>query len=314
MTSKPPSSTEPAPPEAFSSGEQLSLGAWLRSIRCSLPAPTESDAPTRQELYLSAQVLLASVIAKPRAWLLAHPEAILDAEQHAHLDTLFEQLCLGMPLPYLTGKQDFFGLEFVVTPDVLIPRPETELLVERGIQWLGRHPNCRLAADVGTGSGCIAISLAAHSPTLHWLAVDQSWRALQVARRNALHHQVADRVHLLNGDLLSACTGPFDLVCANLPYIPHAILRFLPLLKYEPVTALDGGTDGLDPIRELLISAPRWLALNGLILLEMQFDQGEKIAHLAKTCLPAAQVSIHNDLAGKPRVVEIHNRKGDLDR
>jgi release factor glutamine methyltransferase len=299
MTSKPASAPD------------LSLGEWLRSARQLLKgypaAAGEENELADLDRTLAAQVLLAHVLHKTRAWVLAHPEAVLDPYQRPRLDALFEQLRQGMPLPYLTGKQEFFGLDFEVNQDVLIPRPETELLVERALAWLHSHPGSQRAADVGTGSGCIAVSVASRASQLHWLAVDRSWKAIEIARRNVQRHGVNERVQLVNADLLACCAGPIDLVCANLPYIPHDDLKSLPLLQHEPALALDGGEDGLDLIRKLLASASGWLAPGGLILLEMQFDQGEKIAGLAKYYLPKARVTICNDLAGNPRMVEIEN-------
>jgi release factor glutamine methyltransferase len=313
MTSKPPSSAEPFRRDDISPEKPLSIGEWLRFVRQSQQSAKAAtgvvDEQANQELFLSAQVLLAFIFGQTRAWVLAHPEAILDQGQLFHLNSLFQQLCQGVPLPYLTGKQEFFGLDFEVTRDVLIPRPETELLVEHALEWLRGHRHSRLAADVGTGSGCIAVSLAARLTYPYWLAVDRSWRALQVAHRNASRHAVTSRVQLLNADLLMPCIGPFDLVCANLPYIPHESLRFLPLLTNEPSLALDGGEDGLELIRRLFAGVQSWLAPGGVIFLEMQFDQGDKIARIAKYNLPAAQVTIHSDLAGKPRMVKIQNGK-----
>lgn len=266
-----------------------------------------ADEQDADEDLLAAQVLLAHVLGKTRSWVLAHPEATLDWVSQSLLDTQFQSLLTGTPLPYLTGTQEFFGLDFEVTPTVLIPRPETELLVERALAWTKTHPDRCWAADVGTGSGCIAVSLATRAPWYHWLAVDRSWEALQVARRNAIRHNVLERVHFINADLLSTSVGPIDLVCANLPYIPHGSLEKLPVAKYEPIVALDGGNDGLHFIRTLLSNAKQWLAPEGIVLLEMQFDQGEEITQTVNTTLPGTQVSILSDLRGLPRVVEILN-------
>ncbi len=289
------------------------------------------DLPARRregsnaDAGLETQVLLAHALGKPRAWVLAHPEGILTPQQQRQLTRLLGGLAQGTPLPYLTGFQEFFGLSFEVTPDVLIPRPETELLVERALSWLRAHPGRRRAADVGTGSGCIAVSLAHHVANLRILAVDRSWAALQISRRNAARHEVASQITFLQGDLLSAAfsggqgqpavpaaSGPLDLVCANLPYIPSQALSNLPVVKYEPRLALDGGPDGLHPIRSLLGGAPRWLAPGGLLLLEMQFDQGEAITTLAQARLPSAQITVHKDLAGLPRLVEVENGPGTM--
>ncbi len=287
------------------------IGEWLafaRRFMADLPMrPGEPTfhAEESQDAGLETQVLLAHVLAKPRAWVLAHPEEILTPQQQQELTILLAGLAEGTPLSYLTGHQEFFGLNFAVSPAVLIPRPETELLVERALDWLRRHPTRRCAADVGTGSGCIAVSLTHQTDGLHVLAADRSWDALQIARQNAVRHTAAGQVAFLQSDLLTAAAGPFDLVCANLPYIPSAALSVLPVARHEPRLALDGGPDGLQAIRCLLAGAPRWLAPGGLLLLEMQYDQGEAIAALSRTYLPTADVTIHNDLAGLPRVVEI---------
>jgi release factor glutamine methyltransferase len=279
---------------------------WLSFARQFMEdLPASRGQRSAQEVSLETQVLLAHALEKPRAWVLAHPESILTPQQQRQLTGLLGGLAQGQPLPYLTGRQEFFGLPFEVSPAVLIPRPETELLVECALDWLERNPGRRCAADVGAGSGCIAVSLAHHIPDLRVLAVDRSWAALQVAHANVLRHAVAGQVSLLQGDLLSAAAGPFDLVCANLPYIPADGLSALPVARHEPRLALDGGPDGLQAIRTLLADASRWMAPGGLLLLEMQFDQGEAIATLARQHLPSARVSILNDLASLPRVVKM---------
>jgi release factor glutamine methyltransferase len=244
-------------------------------------------------------------LGRPRAWLLAHPETLLDAEQQALLKTATAQLAGGVPLPYLTGMQEFYGLEFAVSPAVLIPRPETELLVEQALAWLAAHPNRRRAADIGTGSGCIAVTLAHQCRGLEVLAVDISWAALQVARRNITHHAVQAQVHLLRGNLLSAASGPFDLLCANLPYIPTGTLATLEVTRHEPGLALDGGPDGLQLIAALLSDAPRWMAPGGLLLLEIEAGHGERGPALAQRLLPGARVELLRDLAGLPRLLSI---------
>jgi len=280
----------------------LTVGAWLRAAG---DAYRDRASLAGEERGLAPQALLALVLGKPRSWALAHPEAILAGDERQALDDLFERLLAGAPLPYLTGRQEFFGLDFEVNPDVLIPRPETELIVEEALAWIKRSPRCAWAADVGTGSGCIAITLATLAPSVRWLAVDRSCKALQVAWRNAARHTAAGQVSFIQGDLLSACAGPFDLVCANLPYIPRQVLSALPVAAFEPIQALDGGEDGLSLVERLLSSARQWMAPGGLLLLEMQADQGDAILNLAQSYLRGAQVSILPDMAGLPRVVKI---------
>jgi release factor glutamine methyltransferase len=259
------------------------------------------------DLQRDLQVLLAHTLGKPRAWVLAHPEAPIGPQQAAHLDMLAHRLAQGEPLPYLLGGWEFYGRPFNVNPDVLIPRPETELLVETALDWLDRRGEEGFAADVGTGSGCIAVTLAAQHARLRVVAVDRSRAALRTAEGNAARHGVAERVAMVQGSLLQAFSGPFRLVCANLPYIPSQALDGLPVAQHEPRLALDGGTDGLALIRALIADAPRWLAPGGLLLLEMQYDQSEAIRSAAVCALPRAHVKILPDLAGLPRLAVIEN-------
>lgn len=264
---------------------------------------------------LDAQVLLAHLTGKPRTWLAAHPNSLLTDRQLVAVEEAVSKLMTGTPLPYILGHWEFFGLDFEVTPDVLIPRPETELLVEQAILWLQSRPvtahSSLRAADVGTGSGCIAISLAKHIPDLRVLATDLSLPALEVAHRNALHHRVAGRVDFVQCDLLPPHPFPlpteshFDVICANLPYIPTATLEHLLVYGREPALALNGGADGLDPIRHLLKIAPEWLAPDGLILLEIEAGQGMAAVSLAYDSFDHATINLRRDLAGRERLVAI---------
>lgn len=237
--------------------------------------------------------------------MLAHPETHLTGGEIQALEGLLARLCAGTPLPYLTGKQEFYGLEFEVSPDVLIPRPETELLVEEALAWLIAHQGKHKAADAGCGSGCIAVSLARHIPDLILTACDLSRPALEVTRRNSLRHGVNECIRAVQMDLLSGLSGPFDLVCANLPYIPSRTVDEIRVALFEPRLALDGGPDGLDLIGRLLADAPRWLAPGGLILLEIEARQGEQAIALAREALPTSQVTLLQDLAGLDRLVKV---------
>ena len=278
--------------------DELRLGAWLAQARARLN--DRSDQPG-----LEASLLAAYLLGKPRAWILAHPEQALTAGQTAKLNSLLGRLAEGTPLPYLTGTQEFYGLSFSVNPGVLIPRPETELLVEQALAWLSTRPQRRLAADVGSGSGCIAVTLARHVPDLRVLASDISPLALHTVRKNAAAHAVSPRLHLIQSDLLSPVSARIDLVCANLPYIPSATLRNLEVARYEPHLALDGGADGLDAIRRLLNDAPRWIAPGGLLLLEIEARQGQAAAELARQAISGSRVEVLADLAGIDRLVRI---------
>lgn len=265
-----------------------------------------SDTPE-----LDASVLLAHIINKSRTWVMAHPELSLMVEQQEHLDRALARLEHGESFPYVLGQWEFFGLEFDLTPDVLIPRPETELLVEKAIAWLQASPLRRKVADVGTGCGVIAVSIAMNVPDAHILATDISYQALEVARRNAINFEVANRIDFLQCDLLPyrftslPTESRFDLICANLPYIPTATLHRLPIFGREPTLALDGGADGLDLIRHLLEIAPQWLAPHGKLLLEIEATQGIQALNLACDMFSKGVIHLEQDLAGQDRLLEI---------
>jgi release factor glutamine methyltransferase len=270
--------------------------------------------PYSDSASLDAQVLLAHLLEKSRSWLLAHPEAQLSGDQEQSFHQALKRLQNGEPLPYVLGEWEFFGLSFQVTPAVLIPRPETELLVEQALMslqtrphWLTTASQQLCLADIGAGSGCIAISLAYHLPGVRILATDISIAALQVARLNARRHSVSDRLHLLQADLLDsfAPVPTFHLICANLPYIPRAALADLAVSKQEPSLALDGGPDGLELINRFFHSARSRLAPGGLMLLEIEASQGQSVPVLAQQIFTTASIRLLSDLAGRDRLVRI---------
>lgn len=261
---------------------------------------------------LDAEVLLAHVLDRPRAALLAHPEAPLAPEQAAQFAALVERRAAGTPIAYLIGRHPFYDRDLLVTPDVLIPRPETEHLVEAALDW-ARGRGALRVADIGTGSGAIAVTLAAHLPDARVHAVDCSLAALDVARQNAKRAWVIDRVTFVQGDLLAPLLDSnlrLDLIAANLPYIPTTDLAALDVARHEPVLALDGGPDGLDAIRRLLAQAPGALAEHGLILMEIGAGQGEAVAALARKQFPSAAIAVLRDYAGHDRVVRVERGKG----
>jgi release factor glutamine methyltransferase len=246
-------------------------------------------------------------MSRPRSWLLAHPEAVLEIDQWARLVQSVRALEAGQPLPYVLGHWEFFGLDFELTPDVLIPRPETELLVEEAIRFLTAHSGLpQRIADVGTGSGVIAVSLAKAVPGLTVVAVDRSRAALDVARRNAIHHDVDNSITFYQGSLLEAVFTPFDVIAANLPYIPTTTLQSLPVAKHEPRMALDGGPDGLDAIRRLLADVPRLVHPGSLVLLEIEETLGKALKRLVKKALPNAKMEIKTDFSGRDRLAVIN--------
>lgn len=253
---------------------------------------------------LDSQNLLAHLLGKPRSWILAHLEQPLTRNRAAALEKLASRMEVGEPLPYVLGHWEFFGLDFEVTPDVLIPRPETELLVETALSWLRQRPECRHAADVGTGSGCIGIALAVNVPDIHVSALDISPAAVEVARRNASKYRVAGRMEFTCGDLLSD-DSTFDLIVSNLPYIPTGRLHELPVYGREPTVALDGGRDGMVMIRRLLMEAPDRLLPGGLLLMEIEASEGLAALSFACDVFTEAQIHLHKDLSGRDRLLEI---------
>jgi release factor glutamine methyltransferase len=208
-------------------------------------------------------------------------------------------------LPYLLGEWEFYGLTFQVSPAVLIPRPETELLVEEAIAWLRTHPGRRAAADVGTGSGAIPIAIAANVADVNFTAVDLSPEALAVARANVERHGLSERIELRQNDLLDGLSAPLDLIAANLPYIPSGRLPSLAVTKWEPYIALDGGLDGLDLIRRLFEQASRLLQPGGLLLEEIDPGLEESSPAEARRWWPAAKIRVLADLSGQPRLLRV---------
>jgi release factor glutamine methyltransferase len=256
-----------------------------------------TDAPR-----LEAEVLLAHAMGLARTTLLAHPERELSVDQMADYHLFLSRRATGYPLPYLTGHVEFFGLEFSVTPDVLIPRPETELLVELSIE---RKP--RVVVDVGTGSGCIAVALATHLPDVRVFATDLSAAALRVAQANVRRHGLERRIHLVQADLFRSMHGPVDLLVSNPPYIADREWSSLPwsVRACEPRMALMGGAGGLTVVHRLLASSSQLVRRGGAVLVEIGAGQGQAVAALARSICHGADVVIHPDLAGRDRVLEL---------
>ncbi len=264
---------------------------------------------------LEMQVLLAHVTGRNRAWVLAHPEAALNAEQEQKFLALKARYEAGEPLPYLLGHWEFYGLDFQVTPDVLIPRPETELLIETALAWV-RKRSTRGAGlrfiDLGTGSGIIPVTLATLLPEAEISATDLSPAALAVARLNAECHAVAERITFYEADLFDTRISnndvqlsSFDLILSNPPYIPTGTLLELPIYGREPTLALDGGPDGLDIIRRLLAESQRRLAAGGALLVEIEYRQGSVLREIARQHFPGSEIQILPDLAGLDRLLSV---------
>ena len=258
-----------------------------------------------------AQLIIAHVLDKSRTWIVAHRDTPLTDSQVDCAQKAFALLKAGEPLPYILGHWEFFGLDFDITKDVLIPRPETELLVEKAISWLKASPERRTIADIGTGSGIIATSIAMHVPQTRILATDISQAALKIAKHNAMKFHVHHRIDFLLCDLLPQHVDPlptdshFDLICANLPYIPTRTFHQLPIYGREPTLALDGGNDGFDLYRRLFKLIPDWLAPGGMMLLEIEASQGAQALSLAYDSFDQVTLHLHQDLAGHDRLLEI---------
>lgn len=269
--------------------------------------------------HLDAEVLLGHVLGLTRAQIHAHPDRQLDAAELDSYYELIERRRQHEPVAYILGYKEFYGLDFYLDRRVLIPRPETELLVEKGLEIGRAAPYLLTIADVGTGSGAIAISLAVHLPQAIIYALDASPKALEVAAINCRRHNVERRVHLLQGNLLSPLPEPVDLIVANLPYVSEAEWEQLPwtITAYEPRSALDGGPDGLEAIRRLLAQARSHLKLQATILLEIGATQGAAITDLARRSFDnpltelrtphfsTAKVEVVQDYAGLDRMVVI---------
>jgi release factor glutamine methyltransferase len=259
---------------------------------------------------VDARLLLQHVLQRPRSYLIAHGDEPLAPEQLAALAALVERASQHEPVPYLTGSAPFYGLDFTVTPAVLIPRPETELLVEAALNW-ARARSAPCVVDVGTGSGCIAITVARHLPDATVIATDISPAALDVARQNATRHGVAERISFRLGPLLQPLVETPDLIAANLPYIGddewtelHGGVKW-----YEPAVALRGGPSGLELVERLLQQARSRLAPGGALFLEIGWRQGAAAQRLAQEQFPRAHIELLADYAGHERILVIKNHE-----
>lgn len=273
---------------------------WLRHATALL---TQIEYPQPQ---LAAQHLLAHALGCNRLELLAEPEALLDPFQFEAANHLLKRALQHEPLQYIAGECDFMGLSFRVDRRVLIPRPETEILAETALQLMSRMNQNQLAvADVGTGCGCIAVTLARRVPGIRMVATDISPAALQVARQNARRHGLSDRISFLRADLLQGIQpASLDLVVSNPPYIPHFECRKLPphIRCYEPLIALDGGPGGMEVTARLIEQAARAIKPGGFLLLETDSRQ-VRAARKLFSQHGFSDVFVVKDLAGRQRVL-----------
>jgi release factor glutamine methyltransferase len=256
-------------------------------------------AATSQNPRRDAEVLLAHVLACDQTALLTHPERPLSQSELTQYESFLTRRLASEPMQYIIGSQEFFGLLLEVTPDVLIPRPETEHLVEAMLARVGRQANERIV-DVGTGSGAIAVALAHALPQSQVTAVDLSPAALEVARRNAERHGVSERVRFLHSDLLAAIdSADFDAVVSNPPYVADGEVLERQVSDYEPHSALYAGPTGLEVYERLIPQARQVLKPEGWLLLEVGFGQSPALLRLLSDW---TDVSFQDDLQGIPRV------------
>ena len=256
---------------------------------------------------LEAEVLLRSALGMDRTGFLASlRQAVPNVRLRAAEELLARRLD-GEPLAYIVGAREFYGLEFAVDPSVLIPRQETEHLVDAVVDYSRRRGDPPLeVADVGTGSGAIAVAVAHRLPATSVYATDVSVRALEVADANRRRHGLDDRVHLRKGDLLEALPGPVDAIVSNPPYIPTGDLASLPAdVRREPAEALDGGPDGLAVTRRLIRGAPDYLRPGGRLLVEIAPEQLNAVIGEAAETFPGAEVHFERDLSGSPRLLVV---------
>ena len=275
------------------------LGAALRAARSRLVQALGLEASVAG---LEAQMLLGHVLCQPRAYLLAHPEVAMSDSNQAQYETLLTRRELGEPIAYLTGLREFYGLEFLVTPDVLIPRPETELLVDLALEKIP-HDTPMQVLDLGTGSGAIAITLAKLRPQAQITAVDASPQALAIAQQNAARLGTPN-VTFIESNWFSGLreSSRFELIVANPPYVaendPHLNQGDV---RFEPMNALTAGLDGLDAIRHIAQTSPRFLQASGHLLFEHGYDQKTVSTELLHS-LGYTDIESYRDLGGQPRV------------
>jgi release factor glutamine methyltransferase len=284
-------------------GAILPSGALISTtIANALQAASSHLAATSSTPRLDAELLLAHVLGWTRTRILSERNATLTAHQHAQFTALVERRSTGEPVAYLVGSKAFYGLELSVDRRVLVPRPETELLVEATLQRAQQRNGQLQIADIGTGSGAIAVALAWHLPHAQIYASDLSADALAVAAQNVQRHHLHERISLFHGDLLMPLPTAVDIIVSNPPY---TILSEIEpnVRQHEPWLALEGGPDGAAIYRRLLAQAPAYLRPHGAILLEIGAWQGELVAALVQSAFPAYRVQVIKDLAGYDRMV-----------
>lgn len=277
------------------------LGQSLRSTERKLVCAGIGDA------RIEADLIWMTALEVDRAELYARTNQEPTTEQAGRAEALMTRRLNHEPAAYLMGHREFYGVDLVVGPGALIPRPDTEALVEEALRIAASRPPNLTIADIGCGTGAIAIALATNLPHAIVTAIDISSRALELARENMDRQSLTDRITLREGDLLEPLSGPVDLVTANLPYVMSSELPTLDpeVRMFEPPVALDGGDDGLDLVRRLVSSVVVYLKPAGVVLLEMDPRQIASASNFVAQALPDAVVRVVNDLAGRERVLVV---------
>ena len=274
-----------------------------QALNAAVSRLTAAQVPSPQ---MNAELLLRFVLGCDRAYLFAHPERELTPDEHSRYEAALAERARGVPAQYITGHQEFWGMDLIVTPAVLIPRPETEHIIETVLELQaseGALPTDQLRiADVGTGSGCIALALAKELPNAEIHATDSSPQALEVARANAARHQLERRIHFHHTDLLATLTPPFDFIVSNPPYVGESEedqVQF-EVRKFEPHSAVFGGPTGTEVIARLIPQARELLRPGGALVLEVSGSIAEQVLALLKGW---NQPNVIPDLQQIPRVI-----------
>lgn len=276
--------------------------AWARSRR-------QLEGASIPDADIEAQVLLRNALGIDRATFHASLDRELGDEDVEAFERTVQRRVEGEPLSYITGHREFYGLDFVVTPDVLVPRQETEFLVEAVLGYArsrAEDEDALTIADIGTGSGCIAVALAHHLPKATVYATDVSREALRVAGENVRRHGLEGRVRLRHGDLFEALDGPVDVVVSNPPYLSMEETAHLPPdVKREPSVALVAGLDGMDVLSRLIVGAREYVKTGGLLALEIDPRRVEAVERLVGRIFPGGEIAVVKDHAGLERVVTV---------
>ena len=275
----------------------INIAGWRYQSRKILAEVSETA-----EIELNA--VLCKVLKKNLPWCLANSNFLLSQDEIQSLNNHLKSLMNGVPLAYVLGEIEFFGYHFAVDPNVLIPRPETELIVETAIKWLHLHEKAEKMVDVGCGSGAIMISILKNFPEKKGYGIDISKAALNISLKNREFHHIK-HLDFVQMDCLQGIQTKFDLIVANLPYIPEGMLDDLQVSTFEPEIALNGGKDGLAVINKLIKQLPILLNKPGMALLEIQFDQSAQVVQKIENLMPEAVISVIKDYSNHEQIIKL---------